>query len=335
MLPKPSLSILIALIPIYISLALYLNLIPIPTLADSDTLSSLLKLANANFRRLSTQTTVTETVISTPVFDTEMGIKIVPRPSQERGHADHGWLKTFHTFSFASYQDQSHSQFGALRVINEDRVAPRQGFGTHSHREFEIFSYLVAGQLEHKDSMGNTEILKRGDLQLTSAGTGISHSEKTYGSKPVHFLQIWSLPTVSRLTPKYFTRHFSDADKRDQWARIVAPVDAEGVLKDSREGAGPAPVQSALTLYATLLSDQKSLKLAVAGSKGYIHVVQTSGYNTGVSKGSAIRIVTTPGKEVDLREGDGAYLYIDKPGPEVLVENIGEKTAEVLFFDID
>ncbi|KAJ6549103.1 RmlC-like cupin domain-containing protein [Mycena vulgaris] len=111
-----------------------------------------------------------------------MSMKVVPRPNQERGNADHDWLKTFHTFYFASYQDREHAQFGSLRVINEDRVAPRTGFGTHSHREFEIFSYIVSGQLEHKDSMGNVEVLKRGDLQLTSAGTGISHSEKAHGA---------------------------------------------------------------------------------------------------------------------------------------------------------
>ncbi|KAJ7262013.1 RmlC-like cupin [Mycena rebaudengoi] len=263
-----------------------------------------------------------------------MGVKIIPRPSQERGHADHNWLKTFHTFSFASYQDQAHSQFGSLRVINEDRVAAHNGFGTHSHREFEIFSYVVAGQLEHKDSMGNTEILKRGDLQLTSAGTGISHSEKAYGSKQVHFLQIWSIPSVSGLQPKYFTRHFTDAEKRDVWARIVAPVDAEGVLRDSREGEGPAPVQSPLTLYATLLSEGKSLKQNITGKRGYIHVVQTSGYNTKAATGASIKVVGAPGIEVELREGDGAYLHFDKGG-ELTVENTGDKTAEVLLFDLD
>ncbi|KAJ7777110.1 RmlC-like cupin domain-containing protein [Mycena metata] len=264
-----------------------------------------------------------------------MGVKIVPRPSQERGHADHDWLKTFHTFSFASYQNQTHSQFGSLRVINEDRVAPRNGFGTHSHREFEIFSYVVAGQLEHKDSMGNTEILKRGDLQLTSAGTGISHSEGAYGDKQVHFLQIWSLPSVSRLQPKYFTRHFSDAEKRDVWARIVAPVDAEGVLKDSREGTGPAPVQSPLTLFATLLTDGKSLKQKIQGSKGYIHVVQTGGYNTKAASGATIKVIGAPGVEVELREGDGAYLHFDNGGGDLTVENIGDKSAEVLLFDLE
>jgi redox-sensitive bicupin YhaK (pirin superfamily) len=182
--------------------------------------------------------------------------------------------------------------------------------------------------------MGNTEILKRGDLQLTSAGTGISHSEKAHGSKPVHFLQIWSLPSVSRLQPKYFTRHFTDAEKRDVWARIVAPVDAEGVLKDSREGAGPAPVQSPLTLYATLLTDGKSLKQTIKGSKGYIHVVQTSGYNTKAATGATIKVIGAPGVEVELKEGDGAYLHFDNGG-ELTVENVGDKRAEVLLFDLE
>ncbi|KAJ7656416.1 RmlC-like cupin domain-containing protein [Mycena polygramma] len=268
-----------------------------------------------------------------------MGVKIVPRPSQERGHADHDWLETFHTFSFASYQDHKHSRFGALRVINEDRgtVNDPNGFGTHSHREFEIFSYVVSGELEHKASMGNIEILKRGDLQLTSAGTGISHSEKVYGPNQVHFLQIWSLLSTARLQPKYFTRHFTGAEKRDVWARIVAPVDAEGVQKGSREGAWPAPVQSPLTLYATLLSEGKSLKQTIKGSKGYIHVVQTTGYNTTAAIGATVQVVGGPGVEdlieVELREGDGAYLYFDDGG-ELTVENVGQKTAEVLLFDL-
>ncbi|KAJ7080744.1 RmlC-like cupin domain-containing protein, partial [Mycena belliarum] len=316
MLPQSSLYLLSSLLPVYISSAVYFRLIALPPSAES-TLSRLLYKP-----------------ASTLAVHSNMGVKIISRPSQERGHADHDWLKTFHTFSFASYQSREHSQFGALRVINEDRVAPRTGFGTHSHREFEIFSYVVAGQLEHKDSMGNVEILKRGDLQLTSAGTGISHSEKAYGSKQVHFLQIWSLPSVSRLQPKYFTRHFTDAEKRDVWARIVAPVDAEGVLRDSREGDGPAPVQSPLTLYATLLSDGKHLTQTITGSKGYIHVVQTGGYNTKAATGAAIRVVGAPGVEVELKEGDGAYLHFDKGG-ELTVENIGDKTAEVLLFDLE
>ncbi|EIN03910.1 RmlC-like cupin [Punctularia strigosozonata HHB-11173 SS5] len=269
-------------------------------------------------------------------------MKIVPRYSTERGHADHGWLKTFHTFSFAMYQDDAHDHFGCLRVINEDRVEAHTGFGTHPHREFEIFSYVVAGELEHRDSMGNVEILKRGDLQLTSAGTGIRHSEKAHGNSQVHFLQIWSIPSVPRLAPKYFTRHFSDAEKADRWATVVAPVEARdvGVLKDEREGKGPAPVQSPLYLHATLLSPGKALpsvfkkNVAPGGSKKYIHVVQTSGYNPKKASGAKVRVFDDQGAVQELHEGDGAYL-LGEAGKEMKVENVGDKVAEVLLFDVD
>ncbi|KAG8903918.1 hypothetical protein FRB99_002575 [Tulasnella sp. 403] len=209
-------------------------------------------------------------------------VKLVPRPNAERGGADHGWLKTFHTFSFASYWDPRHNSFGNLRVINEDRVEPSEGFGTHGHREMEIFSYVVSGELEHKDSMGNLEILKRGDIQLTSAGTGIRHSEYNRNNKQqVHFLQIWAQPSVAGLTPKYFTRHFTDAEKLDKLVTVVAPIDAEGVV-DEREAKGPAPAQSTVTFKATILSPGKTVEhtfpTAADGQparKGYIHVVQT------------------------------------------------------------
>ncbi|EJD07579.1 Pirin-domain-containing protein [Fomitiporia mediterranea MF3/22] len=285
------------------------------------------------------------------------GVKIVPRRSTERGHADHDWLKTFHTFSFAMYQDPEHMQFGSLRVINEDRVKPRTGFGTHSHREFEIFSYVVSGELEHKDSMNNTEILKRGDLQLTSAGSpGISHSEKCHGSLPVHFLQIWTLPWKAGLPAKYFTRHFTDEEKKDTWCRVVAPVGAEGVLSEVRDGdgdgKGPAPVQSPVTLFASLLSPGTKLPSAFPEKvystnkdaetslrKKYIHVVQTSGYNPNDSAGASVRVASGEKdkgavEEVFLREGDGAYIFGEK-GKVLEVENVGDRVAEVLLFDVE
>ena len=183
--------------------------------------------------------------------------------------------------------------------------------------------------------MGNTEILRRGDLQLTSAGTGISHSEKAHGPNQVHFLQIWSLPSTSGLQPKYFTRHFTDEEKTDKWARVVAPVGADGVLP-VREGEGPAPVQSPLTLYATLLGQKKSLKKPLIGKKGYIHVVQTSGYNEGQSKGANVKIASSKGgEELTLGEGDGAYVYVGNSGNVLEVENVGDRVAEVLVFDLD
>ncbi|KAI0761806.1 pirin domain-containing protein [Trametes elegans] len=264
-------------------------------------------------------------------------MKLVPRLSIERGHADHGWLKTFHTFSFASYYDPRHDNFGCLRVINEDRVEPKTGFGTHAHREFEIFSYIVSGELEHRDSMGNVEVMKRGDLQMTSAGTGIRHSEHCHGGKQVHFLQIWSVPSTRGLTPQYFTRHFSDEEKKDQWAHIVAPVNAPGVV-EKREASGPAPVHSPLNLYATLLSPGKSLSHTFQRGgmtrKGYIHVVQTSGFNPKESSGATIRVLGGEAGPVELREGDGAYI-MTSPGEELGVENASDRVAEVLLFDME
>ncbi|KAL1742416.1 RmlC-like cupin domain-containing protein [Schizophyllum fasciatum] len=259
-------------------------------------------------------------------------VKITPRPSQERGNADHDWLKTFHTFSFASYHDGLHQGHGPLRVMNEDRVAPGTGFGTHGHQEFEIFSYIVNGQLAHQDSMGNTEVLSRGAVQLTSAGTGILHSEKAHGPQEVHFLQIWSFPSTRRLKPKYYTRNFTDEEKTDRWARVVAPVGSKGVSEE-REAEGPAPVHSPLMMYATLLGKGKAVSQAMSGSKGYIHVVQTSGYNVDKATGGTIRMKAGQ-EELQLREGDGAYLSFPPGGVELTVDNTGIRTAEIVLFDL-
>jgi redox-sensitive bicupin YhaK (pirin superfamily) len=303
-----------------------------------------------------------------------MSVKILPRLSQDRGHANHGWLKTFHTFSFASsvsslitsspsakhlnsprYHQGEHDSFGCLRVINEDRVDPGTGFGTHGHREFEIFSYIISGEVEQcvaslnlllptalttrarsRDSMGNVEVLKRGDLQMTSAGTGIRHSEHQHGPDPVHFLQIWATPSRRSLPPAYYTRHFPDAEKQDKWARVVAPAGADGVL-DAREGAGPAPVHAPLELRAAVLSPGAALAHAVPSTPGarkaYVHVAQTSGYNAAAATGAEIKL-SGAGAAVALREGDGAYVMAE-PGAELKVENVGGVSAEVLLFDVD
>lgn len=260
--------------------------------------------------------------------------KLVLRPSTERGHADHGWLKTFHTFSFASYGDYDHMGFGHLRVLNEDRVESGTGFGTHPHREFEIFSYIVDGGLEHGDSMGNTEVLQRGDLQMTSAGTGIRHSEKCHGPKQVHFLQIWATPNESKLAPKYYTRHFSDDEKRDKWAHIVAPAvkDSQAIV-DKREASGPAPVHSPLDVFATILSPTTSLSHTATRTYVYAHLIQRSGYNTGAPNGAAVKI-DVGSDSVQLREGDGVYITLT-PGAKVDVQNVGEKDGELLLFDTE
>lgn len=184
--------------------------------------------------------------------------------------------------------------------------------------------------------MGNTEILSRGDIQLTSAGTGISHSEKCFGSTPVHFLQIWSLPTTRRLTPKYFTRHFSDAEKQDKFVRVVAPVNDTGVSTErelAKGEVGPAPVQSRLSLHASLVSPGKTVSQAIKGPKAYFHVIQTSGYNPLKSTGAKVHLKIGDQKS-EFSEGDGAYISIDG-GATVEVENVGENKAEVLLFDIN
>ncbi|CAG7847228.1 Quercetin 2,3-dioxygenase Short=Quercetinase; AltName: Full=Pirin-like protein YhhW [Serendipita indica DSM 11827] len=264
-------------------------------------------------------------------------VEFVPRRNEDRGHANHGWLKTFHTFSFAGYQDYRFQKWGSLRVINEDRVAPGEGFGTHGHKEFEIFSFLVSGELEHRDSMGNKEVLKRGDIQLTSAGTGISHSEMQHKKSPlpVHFLQIWAIPRTSGLPPKYYNRHFTDEEKRDTLVPVVAPVGTKGVTEE-REGSGPAPVQSNLHLFSTILSPGKKVthnflqSANGAKRKGYLHVIQTSGYNKGKATGSLVKV----NSDLFLSEGDGAFAQGPQGAP-ITIENVGDTDAEVLLFDIE
>jgi quercetin 2,3-dioxygenase len=164
------------------------------------------------------------------------------RRGSERGYFDHGWLKTYHTFSFADYQDPAWMEYGALRVINDDRVAPGAGFGKHGHRDMEILTYILAGELQHRDSMGNGSIIRAGDVQRMSAGTGVTHSEFNPSAEAeVHLLQIWITPSALRLPPGYEQQHFSAADKRGR-LRLIASRDGEdgsvSVRQDVRVFAG-------------------------------------------------------------------------------------------------
>ncbi|MBS0388247.1 MAG: pirin family protein, partial [Proteobacteria bacterium] len=167
---------------------------------------------------------------------------MILRPAAERGHAQHGWLDSWHSFSFADYHDPAHVHFGPLRVINEDRVSAGEGFGTHGHADMEIISYVLEGELAHKDSMGTGSVIRAGDVQRMSAGRGVRHSEFNHSrTQPVHFLQIWIIPDVRGIAPEYEQRSYTDADKRGR-LRLVASPDGAGhslrIHQDARMYAG-------------------------------------------------------------------------------------------------
>ena len=172
------------------------------------------------------------------------------RPSQDRGHANHGWLDSYHSFSFNQYYDPNWLGFSVLRVINEDIIAPAQGFGTHSHADMEIITYVLQGNLAHKDSLGNVEVIRQGHVQRMTAGTGVSHSEfNASNTEPVHLLQIWILPNQQGLKPSYEDGFFSDEQKRNQWC-LLASENGE---------AGSLTVHQDMKLYAAKLNERKQL----------------------------------------------------------------------------
>jgi len=264
--------------------------------------------------------------------------KIELRENSKRGGGQpNDWLRSQYTFAVPpQYLADGHESFGRLRIINEDRVKVDNGFGFHYHKEFEIFSYLVSGEIKHQDTMDNVEILKRGDVQLTSAGTGMRHSEVCNGNEDVHFVQIWAFPWKSSLTPKYFTRHFTEEEKQDRWALLVAPVGSDEVSTD-REGTGPAPIQSDVALWATVLSPSRTITREMPSSggerKAYMQVVQRAGFNQGAGQGAHVR-VEIGNQSVEMREGDGAFVHA-APKEELRMTNLGGSVAEVLLFDVD
>ena len=230
---------------------------------------------------------------------------ITLRHSAERGHADHGWLNSYHSFSFAGYQDANHMGFGPLRVINEDRVAAGQGFGTHGHRDMEIISYVLSGALAHKDSMGNGSVLRPGYVQRMSAGKGVMHSEFNHSPDDlVHFLQIWIEPNVTGIAPGYEETQFDDESKRGKLRLIAAP--------DGRDGS--VTIHQDAYVYASLLNGTDKVSHALAqGRSAYVHVVRGD--------------VNVNGQA--LTTGDAAKL-----SGETLVELAQAKDAEILLFDL-
>ncbi|CAK4033970.1 Hypothetical predicted protein [Lecanosticta acicola] len=254
---------------------------------------------------------------------------VTKRPWNARGNADHGWLYTFHTFSFANYFDPKYEGFGPLRVINEDRVQRGTGFGKHSHREFGIWSYIVNGELEHKDSMGNLENLRRGEVQFTNAGTGISHSEYCRNKQEdVHFLQIWSKLNVRGLQPSYCTRKYTDEMKTDNLVRIIESNERHS---DKDGPTEPIEIHADLSMDASILAPGRKVvhELVKAGERNvYVHVVMGDRKQP-QSGGAKVRV-----GDVELGEGDGAFVTGASGPGTIEVESVGEKPAELLLFDM-
>lgn len=227
------------------------------------------------------------------------------RRSEARGHADHGWLKSYHSFSFADYFDPAWMGWGNLRVINEDRIAPGTGFGTHGHRDMEIISYVLAGNLAHRDSMGNVQGIPPGDVQRMSAGTGVRHSEFNHApDQTTHFLQIWLLPDRQGIEPGYEQKSFPAAEKRGRLRLVASPDGADDSVT----------IHADASLYAGLLDGAEHAELSLApGRKGYVHVVRGE--------------VNVNGEH--LKGGDAALLT-----DESLISLAGGRDAEVLVFDL-
>jgi redox-sensitive bicupin YhaK (pirin superfamily) len=228
------------------------------------------------------------------------------RRNNERGYADHGWLKSYHSFSFADYFDPKHVEFGPLRVINEDRVAAGQGFGTHGHRDMEIISYVLSGELAHRDSIGNGSTIRPGDVQRMSAGRGVRHSEFNPSSAIlVHFLQIWIQPNVEGIEPSYEEKRFAPEEKRGRLRLIASPDQSDGsvlIHQDAR-------------VYAGLFDGAESAALDIApGRLMYVHVARgaVQANDVALEAGDALKLSDTP--RLQLQHGrDAEVLVFDLP----------------------
>ncbi|MFC7459551.1 pirin family protein [Hydrogenophaga defluvii] len=224
------------------------------------------------------------------------------RRSQERGYADHGWLKSFHSFSFAGYYDPAHMGWGNLRVINEDRIAPGTGFGTHGHRDMEIISYVLSGELAHKDSMGNVKGIPPGEVQRMSAGTGVMHSEFNHApNQQTHFLQIWIEPKFTGVKPGYEQKAFAEAEKRGRLRLVASRTGAEGSVSMNADAS----------LYAGLFDGAEQAELALnPARKAYVHLVRGS---------LSVNGETLQGGDAALIEGESRLALAQGQDAEVLV----------------
>jgi redox-sensitive bicupin YhaK (pirin superfamily) len=230
---------------------------------------------------------------------------ITLRKAKDRGHASHGWLDSWHSFSFADYHDPAHMGFGPLRVINEDRVQAGMGFGTHGHRDMEILSYVLDGQLEHRDNMGTGAVIEPGDVQRMSAGRGVLHSEFNPSfTDGVHFLQIWIEPNATGIAPSYEQKHFPDHDKRARLRLIASGDGAEGSVTIHQDAR----------VYAALLDRKDRVTQTLApGRRAYVHVAS-----------GAVRL-----NGIELEAGDAAALTDE---PDIILDRAA--AAEVLLFDL-
>ncbi|TMH52244.1 MAG: pirin family protein [Betaproteobacteria bacterium] len=223
------------------------------------------------------------------------------RKSEDRGRADHGWLRSYHTFSFADYYDAEQTGFGHLRVINEDRIQPGTGFGTHGHRDMEIISYVLEGELAHKDSMGNGSTIVPGDVQRMSAGKGVLHSEFNHAQDVTHFLQIWIEPSVTGIPPSYEQKHFDAESKRGRLRLVASP--------DGREGS--VTIHQDAFVYAALLDGaERATHKLQPGRRAYLHVARgkLTANDQPLEAGDALKAANTP--EIALEKGEGAELLL-------------------------
>ena len=228
------------------------------------------------------------------------------RKSSDRGYADHGWLKAKHSFSFADYYDPHNMGFRALRVMNEDRIDAAQGFGTHPHRDMEIITYILGGELAHKDSMGNGSVIKTGDVQYMSAGSGVLHSEFNHSKRDAaHLYQIWILPNERGAKPRYGQTHFEREQKLGQLCLVASPDGASGSIA----------IRANTKLYSSIIEPGQSLSYAPEANRGqWVQVVRGA--------------VTVNGQKAT--DGDGVAIWDEKE-----IKMTAEKETEILFFDLE